>query len=190
MLSLLDADDRALRIGAAWVCCLVAVETDDKDVVGYLVERLGDRLSRGPPVEVTQAPIWTHMLYIDGLAAVYGLLGTFEIVSSLRFEAKTGVMPATVLALAFTIRQVHYTTSGATGVSAAEQLTWAVFVGVVFAEVVLVLTRGSRTRRQCSRVSRRWPSWVTGRRSTAGRPATPVFRGRCSTRCCATCSRC
>jgi len=89
-----------------------------------------------------QAPIWTHMLYIGGLAAVYGLLGLLEIVSSLRVEAKTGVMLATVLAIAFTIRQVHYTTSGATGVSAAEQLARAAFIGAVFAEVVLVFARG------------------------------------------------
>lgn len=43
--SLLESDDRAVRVLAMAACCLVAVDTDDDEMVEYLVRRLSDRLS-------------------------------------------------------------------------------------------------------------------------------------------------
>lgn len=64
VLTRLEADDRATRLRAATVCCLVAVEAGDEDVVEYLVTRMADRLSDGQTsIELTTA--------LDYLAAAF-----------------------------------------------------------------------------------------------------------------------
>jgi hypothetical protein len=45
VLSQLEAGDRATRLTAATVCCLVAVETEDEELVEYLIRRMSDRLT-------------------------------------------------------------------------------------------------------------------------------------------------
>jgi len=45
VLSQLESGDQATRLTAATVCCLVAVETDDEELVEYLIRRMSDRLS-------------------------------------------------------------------------------------------------------------------------------------------------
>lgn len=90
----------------------------------------------------TQAPIWSHMLYIGVFATVYGIAGLLEIVSSLQLPHKSALMLAVTLMLAFAIRQVHYTaTSGGGNTGQAhpfERLARAVFVGLVIGQAVLI----------------------------------------------------
>jgi len=64
IVGLFESDDRPIRLGAAWACCLVASESDDDRTVEYLVRRLGDRLgAESVSLELTQA--------LDYLAARY-----------------------------------------------------------------------------------------------------------------------
>jgi len=94
----------------------------------------------------TQAPIWTHLLYIGTFAALYGVAGLLEIVTSLDLAVKSVLMLATTLLLAFAIRQIHYTaTSGDGGAERThpfERLARAAFVGVVLAQTVLLFQFG------------------------------------------------
>jgi len=46
VIRLLEAEDRVVRLCAAWACCLVALETDEA-VATYLTRRLNDRVTAG-----------------------------------------------------------------------------------------------------------------------------------------------
>jgi hypothetical protein len=53
---LLETDEKPIRVLAATTCCLIAVETDDTDLIEYLVRRLSDRLGEGEvSLELTTA---------------------------------------------------------------------------------------------------------------------------------------
>jgi len=84
----------------------------------------------------SQAPIWNHLLYIGLLAAVFGVAGILEIVSSLQLPYKSAAMLGVTLMLAFAIRQIHYTATSADGGAETshpyERLARAVFIGAVF----------------------------------------------------------
>jgi len=45
VLTLLESDERQIRLLAAMTGCVVAIETDDEEVVEYLVRRMSDRLT-------------------------------------------------------------------------------------------------------------------------------------------------
>lgn len=93
-----------------------------------------------------QSPIWTHLLYIGALAALYGLAGLVEIVTSLDVPYKSVVMLATTLLLAFAIRQIHYTATSADGgaqhTHPFERFARAAFVAVVLGQAVLLFADG------------------------------------------------
>lgn len=56
VVGLLTSSERSIRLSAAWVCCLIAVEQDDADTTEYLIRRLTDRLSdEDVPLELTSA---------------------------------------------------------------------------------------------------------------------------------------
>lgn len=44
IVGLFDSDDRRVRLGAAWLCCLLVTEADDDGTTEYVVRRLSDRL--------------------------------------------------------------------------------------------------------------------------------------------------
>lgn len=53
---LLETDEKPIRVLAATMCCLIAVETDDEELIEYLVRRLSDRLGEGEvSLELTTA---------------------------------------------------------------------------------------------------------------------------------------
>jgi hypothetical protein len=97
----------------------------------------------------TQAPIWSHLLYIGVFAALYGITGLLEIVTSLRIPYKAVLMLVTTLLLAFAIRQIHYTATSADGGAKQahrfEQLVRAILIGAVFAQAVLLFALGLST---------------------------------------------
>lgn len=84
----------------------------------------------------TQAPIWTHLFWVGMLAAVYGTFGLLEIVSSLAFPFKNGVILATTLALALSIRQIDFAAGVDVDDRRPELLLRATFVLAVLAVVV------------------------------------------------------
>jgi hypothetical protein len=56
LLSYLESEDQTVRWLAASACCLIAVESDDDEVVEYLVRRMTDRLTEeGISLELTTA---------------------------------------------------------------------------------------------------------------------------------------
>lgn len=73
ILRLLDTDEKPIRVLAATTCCLVAVETDDKQLIEYLVRRLSDRLSEDEiSLELTTALDYLsseYSEYVDQLLA-------------------------------------------------------------------------------------------------------------------------
>jgi len=92
-----------------------------------------------------QTPIWQHLTYIGVLAALYSLVGLLEIVSSLSFDAKNGLILATTLVLAFAVRQIHYLASGGSEGRQSglfERVTRAVFVAAIFVYVLAVTLAG------------------------------------------------
>jgi hypothetical protein len=103
-------------------------------------------LNRAETEITTQTPIWSHLLYIGVFAALYGIVGLLEIVTSLQLPYKGVLMLATTLLLAFAIRQIHYTATSADGGAEQarrfERLTRAVFIGAVFAQAVLLFALG------------------------------------------------
>lgn len=96
-----------------------------------------------------QTPIWTHLLYLGVLASLYGISGILEIVTSLELPIKSVLVLATALVLAFSIRQIHFTTTradgGVTRASSVERVARAVFLGAVFAQSVLLVEFGLST---------------------------------------------
>ena len=59
-----------------------------------------------------QATLWVLLRYAGGLAALFGLAGVLEIVTSLSFEGKNGLLLAMALLLALALRQIHRTGTG------------------------------------------------------------------------------
>jgi hypothetical protein len=56
VLAQLESGDRATRLTAATACCLVAVETEDEEILEYLIRRMSDRLTdEQVSVELTTA---------------------------------------------------------------------------------------------------------------------------------------
>jgi hypothetical protein len=91
----------------------------------------------------TQLPIWTYMTYVGGFATVYSLLGMLEIASSLNVQAKTGMMLAVTLVLAFAIRQIHRASHGDDrNIYPFEQGVRPLFVGLVVLTLALLAVFG------------------------------------------------
>lgn len=83
----------------------------------------------------SQTALWTHLLYAGLLAAIYGGLGVLEIVSSLRTSYRSALMLATVLLLAFAVREVHAMGTGGEP-ETHEMLLRGAFVLVVLGHVL------------------------------------------------------
>lgn len=94
-----------------------------------------------------QVPIWTYLAYIGAFAALYGALGILEIVTTLDLPHKSAAMLGMTLLLAFAIREIHATATGADGGSGRahpfERVARAAFVGLVFLDVGVVIAVGS-----------------------------------------------
>jgi len=94
----------------------------------------------------SQAPIWTHLVYIGVLSAIFSLAGIVEIVSSLQLPYKSAAMLGATLMLAFTIRQIHYTATSADGGAEKthpfERLARSVFVASVLLLAVVLFQFG------------------------------------------------
>lgn len=94
----------------------------------------------------SQVPIWMYLVYIGVFAAVYGLVGILEIVTSLELPYKSAAMLAMTLLLAFAIRQIHLVTTSADGganrAHPFERVARAAFVGLVFLDVVILVAVG------------------------------------------------
>lgn len=91
-----------------------------------------------------QMPIWLYLRYIGALATIYSLLGLLEIVSSLQFNWKDGLILGMALLLAFALRQIHFTASTGDNLisQSFEQITRAIFVAAVFIYVAVVVITG------------------------------------------------
>jgi len=85
-----------------------------------------------------QATLWVLLRYAGALAALFGLAGILEIVSSLTLEGKNGLLLAMTLLLAFALRQIARTGTGDTSVLPAP-VERGVRVGFVAAVVLYVL---------------------------------------------------
>ncbi|QLH80098.1 hypothetical protein [Halosimplex pelagicum] len=95
-----------------------------------------------------QRVLWEYLLYVGGVAALYGVVGILEIVSSIRTPYRTGLMLAVVLLLALSVREIYFnaalSTTGADDVFAGRRLVEVAFVGVVAAVVFGVALVGLR----------------------------------------------
>jgi hypothetical protein len=91
-----------------------------------------------------QMPIWLYLRYIGLLAALYGSIGLLEIVSSLEFVWKNGLLLGMTLLLAFALRQIHFTSSAGENPLPAEfeRITRAIFIAAVFIYVAVVSITG------------------------------------------------
>lgn len=83
----------------------------------------------------TQTPLWTHLLYVGLLAAMYGGLGVLAIVSSVRTPYRNTLMLAVVLLLAFAIREIH-TMGAGSGRTVREEFLRGTLVLVVLGHVL------------------------------------------------------
>lgn len=92
----------------------------------------------------TQDSLWLYLRYIGMAATLYATAGILDIVTSLDLAVKNGFLLGTTLLLAFAIRQIHYTANaGEHGSSSPfEQFARALFVGLVFIYIVVVLVTG------------------------------------------------
>lgn len=94
----------------------------------------------------TQTPIWSALLAVGVLAAVYGSAGLLEIVSSLRLPYRSGALLGMTLAIAFAIRRIHAATSAVGGETGTlERAVRAALVGLVLAHVGTVVWLGEST---------------------------------------------
>jgi hypothetical protein len=91
-----------------------------------------------------QAAIWVLLRYVGVLAALFGVAGIAEIISSVTFDAKNGLLLAMTLVLALSLRQIYHTaTGGARLVSRrVERMIGVVFAAVVLAYVTIVAVTG------------------------------------------------
>lgn len=94
----------------------------------------------------TQTPIWRYLIYIGGLAGLYGVASVLEIITTVDLTLKSGLMLGTTLLLAFAIRQIHFTATSA-GQEAprthpAERATRSAFVALVFVDLLVVFMYG------------------------------------------------
>ncbi|WP_459194877.1 hypothetical protein [Halosimplex sp. J119] len=95
-----------------------------------------------------QRVLWEYLLSVGVVAALYGLVGVLEIVSSIRTPYKNGVMLAVVLLLALAAREIHFNAALSTdaadrsGGFTGRRLLEIAFVGVVAAVVFGVAVAG------------------------------------------------
>jgi hypothetical protein len=95
--------------------------------------------NRGSAAVGTQTRVWTHLLYVGVLAAVYGGLGVLEIVSSVRTPYKSAVMLALVLLLALSLRRIHVLSTGTGRSSRIDDGLRVAFVAAVLAHLAGIL---------------------------------------------------
>lgn len=81
-----------------------------------------------------QRTLWVLLRYVGALAALFGLTGVLEIVSSLTVDGKNGLLLAMALVLALALRQIHRTATGE-----AELLSESLDRGIRLAFVAAVL---------------------------------------------------
>lgn len=95
-----------------------------------------------------QTSLWSYLLYIGLLGALYGMAGLLEIVTSLQVPSKSGALIGMTLLLAFAIRQIHTTASpdGRAGYSRAERIVRRVFLAMVVGHVLAVVILGLTPR--------------------------------------------
>lgn len=83
----------------------------------------------------SETSLWSHLQYVGVLAALYGGFGVLEIVSTVRADYKTALMLATVLLMAFAIREIH-AMGGGSPPSPRENALRAAFVLLVVAHAL------------------------------------------------------
>jgi hypothetical protein len=86
-----------------------------------------------------QRVLWEYLLYVGAVAALYGVVGILEIVSSIRTPYKTGLVLAVVLLLALSVREIYFnaalSTTGTDGAFPGRRFLEVAFVAVVAAVV-------------------------------------------------------
>lgn len=82
-----------------------------------------------------QATLWVLLRYAGALAALFGIAGVLEVVSSLTFAGKNGLLLAMALLLALSLRQIH---RAGTGQAAVLSASLDRGVRLAFAAAVLV----------------------------------------------------
>lgn len=94
----------------------------------------------------TQLPIWSSLQYIGLLAALYGIAGIVEIVTSLQLPYKSGAMLGMTLLLAFAIRHIHHTATGTDGgarrSAPSERFARVAFVALIVLDVGVLVVSG------------------------------------------------
>lgn len=91
----------------------------------------------------SQRSIWRYFRAVGVVAGLYGLVGTLSIISSLSLPARDGLLLATTLLVAFTLRQIHFAANtNKPSLFPAERLARMVFIGAVFAYVAAVIAGG------------------------------------------------
>ncbi|QPV62131.1 hypothetical protein I7X12_15470 [Halosimplex litoreum] len=95
-----------------------------------------------------QRVLWEYLLYVGAVAALYGVVGILEIVSSIRTPYKTGLVLAVVLLLALSVREIYFnaalSTTGADGAFPGRRFIEVAFVAVVAAVVFGIARFGLR----------------------------------------------
>jgi hypothetical protein len=91
-----------------------------------------------------QRSLWVLLRYTGVLAALFGLAGLLEIVSSLAFASKNALLLGMALLLALALRQIHITATGGGGFLSGplEQALRVGFVAVLLAYVGVVAVTG------------------------------------------------
>ncbi|WP_415382898.1 hypothetical protein [Halosimplex sp. TS25] len=95
-----------------------------------------------------QRVLWEYLLSVGVVAALYGVVGVLEIVSSIRTPYKNGVMLAVVLLLALSVREIYFNAALSSSAAdrsngfAGRRLVEVAFVGVVAAVVFGVAVVG------------------------------------------------
>jgi len=97
----------------------------------------------GTEIDVQQQ-LWILLRYIGVLAALFGVVGLLEIVSSITVAGKNGLLLGMTLLLALSLRQIFLTATGGAGLLSPplERGLRVVAVGAVLLYVVLVAVTG------------------------------------------------
>jgi len=129
--------------GAEGLTLILFIAMSLLTVLGVRFTYYAHRNLRQTDIDLQQS-LWVLLRYTGVLAALFGLVGILEIVSSLAFASKNALLLAMALVLALAVRQIHITATGGGGLLSGplEQAIRIGFVAVILAYVGVVAVTG------------------------------------------------
>jgi len=89
-----------------------------------------------------QRVLWEYLLYVGAIAAIYGVVGILEIVSSIETPYKSGVLLAAVLLLSLSVREIYFNSALSTGVDERSAYPGRRLLEIGFVAIVSVVVFG------------------------------------------------